>query len=67
MCIRDRASAFEIARYVRDSSLSMAEAVERGIARKGASLKGVELGLYASQEDVYKRQGGDAPVPPDGL
>ena len=28
----------------------MAEAVERGIARKGASLKGVELGLYASQE-----------------
>lgn len=49
--IRDgQASAFEIARYVRDSSLSMAEAVERGIARKGASLKGVELGLYASQE-----------------
>ena len=45
-----QASAFEIARYVRDSSLSMAEAVERGIARKGASLKGVELGLYASQE-----------------
>lgn len=33
--IRDgQASAFEIARYVRDSSLSMAEAVERGIARK---------------------------------
>lgn len=49
--IRDgQASAFEIARYVRDSSLSMAEAVECGIARKGASLKGVELGLYASQE-----------------
>lgn len=49
--IRDgQASAFEIARYVRDSSLSMAEAVERGIARKGASLKVVELGLYASQE-----------------
>ncbi len=49
--IRDgQASAFEIARYVRDSSLSMAEAVERGITRKGASLKGVELGLYASQE-----------------
>lgn len=49
--IRDgQASAFEIARYVRDSSLSMAEAVERGIARKGASLKGVELGLYSSQE-----------------
>lgn len=49
--IRDgQASAFEIARYVRDSSLSMAEAVERGIARKGSSLKGVELGLYASQE-----------------
>lgn len=49
--IRDgQASAFEIARYVRDFSLSMAEAVERGIARKGASLKGVELGLYASQE-----------------
>ena len=49
--LRDgQASAFEIARYVRDSSLSMAEAVERGIARKGASLKGVELGLYASQE-----------------
>lgn len=49
--IRDgQASAFEIARYMRDSSLSMAEAVERGIARKGASLKGVELGLYASQE-----------------
>lgn len=49
--IRDgQASAFEIARYVRDSSLSMAEAVEHGIARKGASLKGVELGLYASQE-----------------
>lgn len=49
--IRDgQASAFEIARYVRDSSLSMAEAAERGIARKGASLKGVELGLYASQE-----------------
>lgn len=49
--IRDgQASAFEIARYVRDSSLSMAEAVERGIARKGASLKGVELGLYASQD-----------------
>ncbi|MBS5507603.1 MAG: hypothetical protein KHX31_03115 [Akkermansia sp.] len=49
--IRDgQASAFEIARYVRDSSLSMTEAVERGIARKGASLKGVELGLYASQE-----------------
>lgn len=49
--IRDgQASAFEIARYVRDSSLSMAEAVERGIARKGSSLKGVELGLYASQD-----------------
>lgn len=49
--IRDgQASAFEIARYVRDSSLSMAEAVERGIARKGSSLKGVELGLYSSQE-----------------
>lgn len=49
--IRDgQASAFEIARYVRDSSLSMTEAVERGIARKGASLKGVELGLYASRE-----------------
>lgn len=49
--IRDgQASAFEIVRYVRDSSLSMAEAVECGIARKGASLKGVELGLYASQE-----------------
>lgn len=49
--IRDgQASAFEIARYVRDSSLSMAEAVERGIARRGTSLKGVELGLYASQD-----------------
>ncbi|MEG1507876.1 MAG: hypothetical protein RR373_04495 [Akkermansia sp.] len=49
--IRDgQASVYEIARYVRESAMTRETASEHGIARRGTSMKGVEVGLYASQE-----------------
>ena len=49
--IRDgQASIYEIARYVRDAGMTKETAAEHGIARRGTSMKGVEVGLYASQE-----------------
>lgn len=58
--IRDgQAGMFEIARYVRDGSLTMEQATERGIARAGASLKGVEVGLYADRSLMTALENGE--------
>lgn len=58
--IRDgQAGMFEIARYVRDGNLSMDEATERGIARAGASLKGVEVGLLSDRSLMSALENGE--------
>lgn len=63
--IRDgQASLFEIARYVSRKRLTMEEAVERGIFRKGQSRRGVELGLYGCS-DLLDALGNELVSPDD--
>lgn len=49
--IRDgQATMYEIARYIKETQMTREAAAQHGIARRGTSMKGLEVGLYASQE-----------------